>query len=327
MRELYKKYERHLTAIAFLLGFILDNLTIQRVDRWFEHIFLMMYIVLSAFLIIVYNAVDLERERTSGISRRFAKIVAWLPVPIQFSFGAILSGSLVFYSRSASLSVSWPFLILLVLFVVCNELVHSRYGRLTLQISGFFIALFLYASFALPVALHTLNATVFVMSGFLSLCITLVLTRFIKWFSRERFKQSRLLLYASLLSLFALFNVLFFSNLIPPLPLAIREIGVFHSISRDASGEYVLHYEPATWYHLRLISPVFHITKDDSLAYVYSSIFAPSKLSTEIVHEWYKKNEQGAWVSQGTVSFPIFGGREGGYRGFTSKKVTPGKWR
>ena len=86
MRELYKKYERHLTAIAFLLGFILDNLTIQRVDRWFEHIFLMMYIVLSAFLIIVYNAVDLERERTSGISRRFAKIVAWLPVPIQFSW-------------------------------------------------------------------------------------------------------------------------------------------------------------------------------------------------------------------------------------------------
>lgn len=327
LRAFYNKYERHFTTIAFLVGFALDNLTLQRVDRWFEHIVLILYVGLSGFLVVVYNAFDVDRHRTGVIGRTLRRIIKWFPVAIQFSFGALFSGSLVFYSRSASLSVSWPFLVILILFIVGNELVKGRYGRLTLQLSGFFISTFLYFSFALPVLLHRMNAGIFIGSAILSFLATLILVRFVKWFSPDRFLKSRFLIYTSLLFLFGLFNVLYFANLIPPLPLSIKEIGIYHSIERTPSGDYILQYEPALWYQFRLISPDFHVDRN-GLLYVYSAIFAPAKLSTDIVHEWFYKDETGGvWNSQGTISFPITGGRDEGYRGYTSKKVFPGKWR
>ena len=63
--------------------------------------------------------------------------------------------------------------------------------------------------------------------------------------------------------------------------------------------------------------------------YVYTAIFAPSGISTNIVHEWQRHDEtSGKWVTEHRLTFHITGGREGGYRGYSLKKdVTPGEWR
>src|SRR5438046_3026621 len=54
--------------------------------------------------------------------------------------------------------------------------------------------------------------------------------------------------------------------------------------------------------------------------YVFSAIFAPSGLSTIIFHEWqhYDENTKD-WVTTNTEQFPIIGGRDGGYRGYSFK--------
>jgi hypothetical protein len=63
--------------------------------------------------------------------------------------------------------------------------------------------------------------------------------------------------------------------------------------------------------------------------YVFTSVFAPTRLSTTITHEWqFKEPTTGEWVDVSEVSFPIQGGRDGGYRGYTLEDVTvPGLWR
>lgn len=326
MRELYRKYERHFTTTAFIAGFIFDNLTIQQIDRWFEHLVLVLYLCFSALAIIVYNSFDIERQRASYFGRTAGKAVRWLPVLIQFSFGAVFSGSLVFYSRSASLSVSWPFLAMLIVFAVGNEIVRSRYGRFAFQLSALFVASFFYASFAIPVLIKSIGVVSFILSGLASLVFVMIVGRIIKWTFPERFAKSRAMIWVSIISLYAMFNVLYFTNLIPPLPLALKEIGIYHMVSRSDSGDYVLRYESAPWYYFRTVSPTFH-TGNGNLAYAYSSVFAPMEFSTKLIHEWFYRDEARKWILAEKVSFPIIGGRSEGYRGYTTKNVFPGKWR
>ena len=61
--------------------------------------------------------------------------------------------------------------------------------------------------------------------------------------------------------------------------------------------------------------------------YAYSSVFAPTALSTHIVHHWEHK-EGGQWATVSTVPFSIVGGRDGGYRGYSELPVfAEGEWR
>ena len=63
--------------------------------------------------------------------------------------------------------------------------------------------------------------------------------------------------------------------------------------------------------------------------YAFSAVFAPTRLHTTITHRWeYFDEERGAWVMQSSHSYPIAGGREKGYRGYTLiTHVQPGRWR
>jgi hypothetical protein len=132
----------------------------------------------------------------------------------------------------------------------------------------------------------------------------------------------------SIAGIYIIFNLLYFSNAIPPLPLSLRDAGVYHSLERSASG-YTLTYEPVPWYEAYLnYNTVFHHVPGTPV-YVWSAIFAPSGLSTTILHEWqYYDTTTRVWVTTNTFSYPITGGRDGGYRGYTVKNdVTPGEWR
>jgi hypothetical protein len=58
-------------------------------------------------------------------------------------------------------------------------------------------------------------------------------------------------------------------------------------------------------------------------------VFSPTHLDTQIVHEWqYYNPVDEEWQTTDTISFPIIGGRDGGYRGYSSKStISPGRWR
>ena len=58
-------------------------------------------------------------------------------------------------------------------------------------------------------------------------------------------------------------------------------------------------------------------------------MFAPTKLSATIVHNWQWFDEsKSRWVSLSDIAFPISGGRDEGYRGYSTKNVVPeGHWR
>ena len=126
-----------------------------------------------------------------------------------------------------------------------------------------------------------------------------------------------------------LINAFYFANIFPPLPLVLSDAGVYHSVKRMGDKYQVTaEAEPPRWRALFGTFPVEHIQPGDKL-YLYSAVFAPYRLTTDIVHQWeWRDPKSGDWVEQQAIRFPIQGGREDGYRAYSIKSAPrPGQWR
>ncbi|HUQ30113.1 MAG TPA: DUF2914 domain-containing protein [Candidatus Paceibacterota bacterium] len=317
------RYERHLSALAMVAGFIVDNIVFERVDLPTTQLVFLGYATTCFFSISILHFI--ESRAQEGQSR--SRFRALLPIATQFALGGFWSGFLIFYGRSAVVAASWPFLLLLVLVFLGNELFHKYHDRLVLSSVLFFFALYSYAIFTLPVYTHTLGMWTFLASGALAVVVFGFFTRFLRFIGRERFLMDVWRIRFGAFVVLVLINVFYFTHILPPLPLALQSGGIYHSVLRTGST-YAASEEKQSW-QVSFGKPAsIHSVAGESL-YAYSAVFAPTKLSTTIVHRWQRYNPtQKSWVTQSTVSFPINGGRDGGYRGYSIKtNPAPGEWR
>ncbi len=303
-------------GFAFLAGgFIFDSLTLQRVDLFWDNLVLLFYLFLVALGIVAINL-------------RAGKHENLVSYATQFAFGGLFSGYIIFYSRSASLAASFPFFLMLAVFFVGNEFFREKYKRFNFNLGVFFVAVFSYTIFSLPVLLRRLGTDVFILSGFLSLGVVAVLMYLVKKTAPGKFSERRKAgAFFTIGAIYVLFNILYFTNIIPPIPLSMKEAGIYHKIERIFNGNYALYGEQKEWYEFWRKNE-FHFLPGGSV-YAYSAIFAPTKIESRIFHRWsfYDENEN-RWIELAKIGFPIFGGRDGGYRGYSVKEsVFPGKWR
>ncbi len=327
--SIWRKIKRHGSASAFIAGFIWDNFMLTQIDHLFANVMLGSYLVVSAVSILVMNAPAISGAAAAGRGKFSEKFAKWLPIILQFCFGSLFSAYIIFYTRSASLSTDWPFLLFLVSLVVSNELLRKRYLSITLPVSILFTVLFSYSIFSLPVLVGSMGTSIFILSGLASLFVIYLFAKLLSRVAKERFKASHPSLVASVGIIYLLFNVAYFTNVIPPVPLALKEIGVYHSITRSAGETYTLTFEPGWWYPLTSkTSGVFHRKSNDPV-YVWSAIFAPGKLIVPVFHRWqYFDDIDKKWVATDLVQFPIKGGRDEGFRGYSKKSgVFPARWR
>lgn len=329
MRTWYKKtkdfvlrHEERLGSVAFIIGFILDIFTLGRVDRIFDNLVLISYFFLAAIGIILINFYWGGRIKNNF----FERIVLWIPFIIQFAFGGLLSGLVVFYGKSASWFFSWPFMLLLLGIFVGNERFRSRYTRLVFQVTFLYLILFLLLIFYVPMLVGKMGNFVFLMSGVLSLLIIALFLKIIEKGRPTQVRQLVLNISSGIGAVFISLNILYFTNIIPPLPLSLKEIGLYQSVTYSF-GEYK--FENLSQVSCRFCFRERFYINDNRAFFAYSAIFAPTRLSTKVVHEWSKYSEtKGRWEIYASVPYEIKGGRDEGYRGFTMKSnITPGLWR
>jgi hypothetical protein len=123
---------------------------------------------------------------------------------------------------------------------------------------------------------------------------------------------------------------LYFTNIIPAVPLTLRDANVYSRVSKNSSGNYDfievrqtkeflfgLHYKD----HILMQSP--------GTLYFFGAVQAPAKVTSSISHVWQKKDQNTKkWITKETSEFPIIGGRKDGYRGFTLiNGVTKGEYK
>ena len=326
IEELAHWYMRYISPFALVAGFVAVNLVLlRRVDMWTSHLLLFSYLIVAAGCIVVLNLITSGRLRQSWL----LKIMPLIPVVAQFAFGGLFSGYLSLYSRSAAFAVSWIFVLIVAGLLLGNERFVRQYMKFPFQISIFFTVLFSFFIFFLPVVFHRIGPYMFLASGLASLGVIALFLSLLYWLTPEIVRRERTRVARAIAIIFVAFNILYFTNAIPPLPLALKDAGVYHDVVRELDGSYTLLAESVPWYEAYLrYNTLFHYASGDN-AYAYSAVFAPSGLSTVILHEWQRYDAQdGQWKTTDTLRFPIVGGRDGGYRGYSIKTgIAPGKWR
>jgi hypothetical protein len=324
-----QKNERHLGAALFVFGFAGDLATFALLDASVVSLIFVAYLGLAIAATLgshaLYSRARLPDWKPEHLVARAGRVL--LPLAAQYALGSLLSGFLIFYTKSAALSVSWPFLAVLALVFLGNEYFRTYKDRLTFQAVLLFITIYAYAIFAVPLLVHRIGPWTFIGSTAASLAgFALVLFALLR-LGPARFLASAKPILISVGVTVALVVGSYLTGILPPLPLALREAGVYHRIERTEEGYLLTGEAKRPWYGF-MTTPVVHATAGETL-YGFSSVFAPYRFSAGVVHHW-ERYDTGAkrWITGATIAFPISGGRQGGYRGYTAlSSLTPGLWR
>ncbi|MFA6076718.1 MAG: DUF2914 domain-containing protein [Candidatus Paceibacterota bacterium] len=324
IRNFYSRFERPISSLSLILGFIFDVFTLKRVDAFWENAWIFGYLVIIGIFITLIHI----KENEIGGERNPGKAHFWYVNILQFSFGGVFSAFLILYFRSADIMVAWPFIALLAAIFIANEFFKKHYIRLSFQISFFFLSIYWFAIFLVPVLLHKINAWIFLLSGLISLVAISFYVTVLFYFTKGKFIKSKELIVLLISSIFILVNVLYFTNLIPPIPLSLKDGGIYHSVQKNKEGNYKVTYEDYGWMGYFKLYPDFK-KKNGEPVYVFSAIFSPKNLNTVIVHEWQHYDEmESRWTTESMIKLPVIGGRDGGFRTYSMRtNVALGKWR
>ena len=253
----------------------------------------------------------------------------FLPLAIQFSFGGLSSAFVIYFSRSVSFTKSFIFFILLVALLLANELLKKRISNKYLQFSIYFFISFTFFTFMIPVILKEMNTSIFILSGLISLGITLSLITFIyrkSPSSRAEINLKKLI--SILLTIYATINLFYFTNLIPPVPLALDAGIVAHNVQKKGA-DYIVSYEQNEWYIFWRKHRTQFILRPNESIYVFTSVFAPTAIRKAISHRWkWYDEDKNSWEIVDNIGYEIIGGRDAGFRGYTYKNnAKPGLWK
>ena len=319
----WRRYERHIGLGALVFGFILDSFLLTRPDQLLDNAILLSYLTIAGGAILLMT---MRAARGSAEN----KLAPFLPVLLQFCFGSLSSGLLVLYFRSGTIAQSLLFFMFLGALLVGNEFLKSRYAQFRFNIAIYYILLLSYVELTVPVLLHSIGPLVFLLSGAVSIGVIAAYLWVLLVCARKELVRHIKPAGVSVALIFVAFNILYFINVIPPVPLAMREMGIYHSVLRHQGGGYTALYEPAAWWEFwRSTSGQYTVTAASRSAFCFSSVFAPTDLSAPIYHRWeYYNPASKEREERSRLAFPISGGRAEGYRGFSIKTgLTLGEWR
>lgn len=320
------RHGRKVGMLALVLGFAFDIYLTDRPDNLLNTLLLLGYLVLAAGCIVFTYL------RSNRNTVEFTHGLAASTFIMQFSFGALASNLLVLYGRSGTLGGSGLFVAILAMMLFGNEFLHTRYSQLRFNIAVYYLLLFTFSIIAVPIYIfHRIGTEVFIWSGVLSLS-AMSLFLFIVYFEvlRGRGKLSQFVeIGAPVLTIFLAINALYFLHVIPPVPLSLKTVGVYHSVMRNDTGNYDVTYEPTGWYVFWRNTSKNFASVSGGHAYCFSSVYAPGGLRTPINHVWqWFDDTSKSWQTKETISFNISGGRADGYRGYTiSPELEAGAWR
>ncbi len=336
VKNFYAKYERWMMSATLVAGFLFDFIAFVNIDLVFKFTILVIYWVSAGVAIAFMQFYDAKQSRfrevpgeipRTSVAARYARL--FMPLVVQWTFGGLLNISLIFYWFSGAFSVSWPLLVITVLLLLSNEAFRHQFLKPLVQISVYFFTTFSLFSLVLPFWFASVSPWLFVVAGVASVIIFTLYILGLSVLTKRPLVQSRPL-FISMGIITIVMNILYFTNVIPPIPLALREAGLYHSLD-VLNGKYILSGEPENvWQNFLdgVFGQTVHVAPGEKI-YLYTAIFAPDNLTTTIVDHWqYYNQKQKAWVNEGDLSFVINGGRKEGYKGYSwQSNLAAGQWR
>lgn len=324
-REFIRRHEKYLPILFFTGGFIFDSLTLGRIDRVYDLSVLSLHMTSLTITLYLYNLMDDGKWKNTLLE----KYQIYFPLAIQFFFGGLSSAYVIYFSRSVSMSKTITFFVILLALLFANEMLKKRISNKYLQFSVYFFLSFTFFTFMIPVFIKKMNTPIFIISGAISLVVTLLLITIIYRKSPStRAEISITKLISIILVMYVKINTFYFTNLIPPVPLALDSGMVAHRVQKE-NNSYLVTYEREDWYIFWRDHRLKYIHQPGEKVFVFTSIFAPTEIKKSIFHRWKWFNEStDTWEVVDNISYDITGGRDAGFRGYTYKEnVKSGLWK
>ncbi len=217
MTETFEKGKKHASAAVFLFGFVLDLLTLPRIDHP-----AVPYLV-GGHMAIIGGSILLNRMLLIRMAGRFERLETMFPLLTAFSFGAILSFLFIYFARSSAPGASWPFLLLLAVIMVGSEVFRKRLEGLRFYVTLFSILTILLSTLFVPIIFGNLSTSTFVVSVLFGIVVSILYTWILY---RVTPHETRLIVRGTLLAVSVFVSLLvtsYFSGIMPAIPLVLKE--------------------------------------------------------------------------------------------------------
>ncbi len=320
----YSENEQKLNIYFFIGGIIFDVVTLSEIDS-LASISQQIFYISSVGLLLYFDF--LSRYSAFEIkSERLKKVWVYRDAIIHFLMGGMLNLYSLFFLKSASFMSSFVFLGFMLGMIVANELQIVKENKISLKIALYFICVFSFFAILYPLSLGFV--------GYVPFSLAFVSTLFFVYFvykilvkkipDRKVLGRSLVLPSLTIINLFLLFYVM---GWIPPVPLSVQELGIYHNVEKSEYGEYVL-YSEKEWYKFWQSGDQEFLAEPTDSIFVFVRIFSPARFNDSVTLHWQLHNEKRGWLTTDKIRMNISGGRKDGYRGYAFKQnYQEGNWR
>lgn len=321
IREFYQDWQ-HLASPAFFVGgFLLDIMTLGRIDETTNILLFIVYLLVSIFIFaweLELFTIRLDENHPLALLKTYRDEI------FHFSQGALLSAFTLFYFKSASHLTSLIFLFVMTALLLINELPFIQklgpvFKGLLLQINILSLLLVY-----IPLIFGQVGTLIFLVA-LTSFGLTIGLGHYYLKKKGLDFKVIKKSWLFPGVSLFILVSFLRTFSLMPPVPLSLEKAGIYHKVEKDYPV-YNLYSEREWWRFWNSSDEYFRAAPGDPI-YFFTRVFAPGGFKDKVYLHW-QQNINGDWKTSDRIPIAISGGRDQGFRGYSYKSnYTPGDWR
>lgn len=327
LKEYYEQHEHNLAIAFFIGGFIFDMILMGRIDSWEtigQQIVYLLVIMAALMQMFFEEAKPVpEFEKMFVIKRWYYN---YRTAIVHFFFGTLLNMYTIFFFKSSSLLVSFVFMLFMIGLLIANESARFKSLGLSFKFGVLALCSLAFFSYVIPVFVGSLGLFVFLFSMLVG-CLPLVIAGWwIQVYTPALFEKAKKQILLPTGFVLLGFLTLYLFRLIPPVPLSIPFIGVYHNVEK-VDGTYKLTHERPWWRFWNNGDQVFLAQRDDKV-FVAFRVFSPTRFSDAVLMRWYWKDNKNGWMLQDSIPIKIVGGREEGFRGFgTKSNYQPGSWK
>lgn len=327
LRLYYERNESQFAVLSFICGFLFDIVTIERVDSWYtigqQGIYLALIMTVLVQMFFEQGKPPLDIVGLPALKRWYYE---YRSAAIHFFLGTLLNLYTIFFFKSSSLLVSASFMAFLVFLLIANETRRFKSMGLAFKFGLLSLCGFSFFVYVTPIFAGSIGPAVFLASMAIGCLPLAAATWWVRGSAPELFPHARKQILVPLGCVLVGFLVFYQLRLIPPAPLSIRFIGVYHAVERT-NGTYRLSHQRPFWRFWQNGDQEF-IAQPGDRVYVFFRIFSPTRFSDQVLMRWYWRNGERRWLRQDSIPINIVGGREQGFRGYGFKSnYQPGRWK
>jgi len=244
---------------------------------------------------------------------------------LSFFLGTLLNVYTVFFFKSSSLLVSFSFMLVMIGLLLLNEFGAFRRLGVAFRFALLSLCGLSFCATVVPMVFGRVGTLVFLVSMATACVPMLALAAGVRRWAPDRYLAARQQMLVPFGVMLIVFLGAYVLRVIPPVPLSIPFIGVYHAVERNEDSYRLSHERPA-WAFWRNGDQKFRAQPGDRL-YVFFRVFSPASFADEVSVQWFLRQERG-WALQDTIPIRIVGGRAEGFRGYGVKsKYPPGEWK